>query len=78
MKKYTIIGTDSGGETYFECVESTSVKQALIDAFMPSEEGEAPPSIVNAVLEGHHKEVGLSAHGFVYPIGENDAFEGIF
>lgn len=73
MNKYTIIGTYSGGETYYECVEAESPVQAMGNAFNVSEEDEAPPESIHAVIEGHHKEVGLSALGYVYPVNENDA-----
>ena len=72
MKQYTIIGTYSGGETYYECVEAESVPEAITAAFNPKEEEEAPPETVIAVIEGHHKEVGLSAYGFIYPMTEHD------
>ena len=75
MNKYTIIGAYSGGETYYECVEAASPIQAIGKSFNVSEEDEAPPETIYAVIEGHHKEVGLTSLGFLYPVNENDAYD---
>ena len=72
MKKYTIIGTYSGGENYFECVEAENVNKALKSVFNPSQDEESPPEQIIAVIAGHHEEIGLSKLGFLYPITEHD------
>lgn len=71
MNKYTIIGTHSGGEVYYECVEAESPVNAMGDAFNGNYE--STPETIYAVIEGHHKEVGLSELGYTFPVNENDA-----